>query len=60
MIFDSSFLLASAEHAFLVHLINLLLVEFFGLVTLDLHCVGDDSTAKEWLSLDIDILWLLK
>ena len=53
-------LLFNLEHALLVHLVNFLLVGFLGLVSLDLHRVGDDSPHLEVGLLHIDVLCLLE
>ena len=59
MIFSQSFLV-SLEHSFLVELVNLNSKVFFGLVSLNFHCVGQDSFIQERLSLKVEVFYLLE
>lgn len=41
-------------------MIDLGAVELLGLVSLDLHGVGQDALVDEWLGLEVDVLYLLE
>ena len=59
MIFSQSFLV-SLEHSFLVKLVNLSPKVFFSLMSLNFHCVGQDSFIQERLSLKVEVFYLLE
>jgi hypothetical protein len=54
---DASF---GLQHALFVKSLNLRLVEFLCLVTLDLHRVCQDTLCQEGLSLEVNVLGLFE
>ena len=52
--------LVDLQHSLLVKFVNLRPVELLGLVTLDLHRVGEDTPVHEGLSLKVNVLGLLE
>ena len=57
---DGQSFLVGLKHALLVELIDLRSKEFLGLVPLNLHGICKDSFVYEWLSIQVNILYLFE